>query len=58
MHDITPLQDASSVPSPKTGDVRVKELPGGLYAVAAFSGIATAKSSARAEKELRQAMIR
>jgi DNA gyrase inhibitor GyrI len=52
------VQDASSLPPPKTGDVRVKELPGGLYAAATYSGIATPDNSRKAERELRQAMIR
>lgn len=50
------VQDLSSVPSPATETVRVKERGEGLYAVASFSGVADPKAAAEQEARLRQAL--
>lgn len=50
------VQEAGSVPAPTADDVEVREQPGGHYAVASFSGIADARTSAEVEAALRTGM--
>ena len=46
------------MPAPQTDSIRVREQPGGHYAVASFSGVADSQAAAAVEKELRRAMQR
>ncbi len=52
------LQDKASLPAPDDGQVRCIDMPGGVYAVRSFSGMANESQAARELQQLRQVLAR
>lgn len=56
--DCTVLQDTASLPLPLDASVRCMQMPGGMYAVRSFSGMAGEVQAQEQLSSLRQAMAR
>lgn len=56
--DSAVLQDTASLPQPLNASVRCMQMPGGMYAVRSFSGMAGEAQAQEQLSSLRQAMAR
>uniref|UniRef100_A0A7S0WVG3 SOUL heme-binding protein n=1 Tax=Pyramimonas obovata TaxID=1411642 RepID=A0A7S0WVG3_9CHLO len=57
MQFVVPGPAAPEAPAPRDPAVRVREEPGGFYAVVKFSGVATSTSAAKAAEDLRAQLL-